>query len=85
MRLKDKLGNRSNASSEIEYDNAKGWIVGEEGRGIPTIIKMVNATRIDCTTQAVALMRQAVAQVDGVSNRSAFGRTLGPTSCECCR
>lgn len=77
MRLKDKLGNRSNASSEIEYDNAKGWIVGEEGRGIPTIIKMVNATRIDCTTWAVALMRQAVAQAGWhVSNRSAFGRTL---------
>jgi putative acyl-CoA dehydrogenase len=73
MRLKDKLGNRSNASSEIEYNNAKGWIVGEEGRGVTTIIKMVNATRIDCTTWAVALMRQAVAQAGWhVANRSAF-------------
>ena len=77
MRLKDKLGNRSNASSEIEYNNAKGWIVGEEGRGVATIIKMVNATRIDCTTWAVALMRQAVAQAGWhVANRSAFGRNL---------
>ena len=77
MRLKDKLGNRSNASSEIEYSNAMGWIIGEEGRGVPTIIKMVNATRIDCTTWAVALMRQAVAQAGWhVANRSAFGRTL---------
>jgi len=77
MRLKDKLGNRSNASSEIEYSNAMGWIVGEEGRGVPTIIKMVNATRIDCTTWAVALMRQAVAQAGWhVANRSAFGRAL---------
>ena len=77
MRLKDKLGNRSNASSEIEYNNAKGWIVGEEGRGVPTIIKMVNATRIDCSIWAVALMRQAVAQAGWhVANRSAFGRTL---------
>ena len=77
MRLKDKLGNRSNASSEIEYNNAKGWIVGEEGRGVPTIIKMVNATRIDCTTWAVALMRQAVAQAGWhIANRSAFSKTL---------
>ncbi|MDB3993035.1 acyl-CoA dehydrogenase family protein [Gammaproteobacteria bacterium] len=77
MRLKDKLGNRSNASSEIEYENAKGWIVGEEGRGVQTIIKMINATRIDCTIWAVALMRQAVAQAGWhVANRSAFGRVL---------
>jgi len=77
MRLKDKLGNRSNASSEIEYDNARGWIVGEEGRGVQTIIKMISATRIDCTIWAVALMRQAVAQAAWhVANRSAFGKIL---------
>ena len=48
QRLKDKLGNRSNASAEIEYDDAVAWLVGEEGRGVPTIIEMVNMTRLDC-------------------------------------
>ena len=48
QRLKDKLGNRSNASAEIEYDGAVGWLVGEEGRGVRTIIEMVNMTRLDC-------------------------------------
>ena len=48
QRLKDKLGNRSNASSEVEYDGASGWLVGEEGRGVRTIIEMVNMTRLDC-------------------------------------
>ena len=48
QRLKDKLGNKSNASAEIEYDDALGWLVGEEGRGVPTIIEMVNMTRLDC-------------------------------------
>ena len=47
QRLKDKLGNRSNASAEVEYDGALAWLVGEEGRGIPTIIEMVNHTRLD--------------------------------------
>ncbi len=49
QRLKDKLGNHGNASSEIEYDGAIAWLVGEEGRGVPTIIEMVNLTRLDCT------------------------------------
>lgn len=77
MRLKDKLGNRSNASGELEFDKAAGWMVGEEGRGIPTIIDMVNGTRIDCTNWAAALMRQAVAQAGWhVAHRSAFGAML---------
>src|SRR5438046_7493208 len=62
QRLKDKLGNRSNASSEIELDRALGTMVGEEGRGVPTIIEMVNHTRLDCIVGSAALMRQAVAQ-----------------------
>src|SRR5690606_40394929 len=48
QRLKDKLGNKSNASSEIEYENATGWLVGAEGAGVKTIIEMVNMTRLDC-------------------------------------
>lgn len=77
MRLKDKLGNRSNASGELEFDAATGWLVGEEGRGVPTIIDMVNGTRIDCTNWAAALMRQAVAQAGWhVAHRDAFGATL---------
>lgn len=54
QRLKDKLGNRSNASSELEYEEAVGWLVGEEGRGVRTIIEMVNMTRLDCTLGAAA-------------------------------
>ncbi|MGH1488644.1 MAG: acyl-CoA dehydrogenase family protein [Acidimicrobiales bacterium] len=77
MRLKDKLGNRSNASSEMEYTDAAGWMIGEEGRGVNTIIEMVSGTRVDCTNWAAALMRQAVSQAAWhVSQRSAFGSTL---------
>ena len=77
LRLKDKLGNRSNASSELELVDAAAWLVGEEGRGVRTIIDMVAGTRLDCTTWAVALMRQAVFQAGWhVANRSAFGATL---------
>ncbi len=77
MRLKDKLGNRSNASSEMELVDAAGWLVGEEGRGIATIIDMVSGTRLDCTTWAAAMMRQAVAQAGWhVTHRSAFGSPL---------
>jgi len=77
MRLKDKLGNKSNASSEMEFVDAAAWLVGEEGRGVRTIIAMVSGTRIDCTTWSVALMRQAVAQAGWhVAHRSAFGATL---------
>ena len=77
QRLKDKLGNRSNASSEIELDGALGRLVGEEGRGIPTIIAMVNHTRLDCVIGATAQMRAGLSQaVHHARHRSAFGRTL---------
>ena len=77
MRLKDKLGNRSNASAELEFDSTMAWIVGEEGRGVPTIIDMVHATRLDVANWGVSLMRQAVTQAGWhVANRDAFGATL---------
>src|SRR5438270_13467946 len=62
QRLKDKLGNRSNASAEVEFDAAWARLVGEEGRGVPTIIEMVNYTRLDCVLGSTGLMRTAVAQ-----------------------
>ncbi|MEO9325788.1 acyl-CoA dehydrogenase family protein [Nocardioides sp. C4-1] len=77
MRLKDKLGNRSNASSEIEYDGAVAWLVGEEGRGVRTIVEMVNMTRLDCTLGTASGMRLAtVNAVNHARHRSAFGRHL---------
>lgn len=77
QRLKDKLGNRSNASSEIEYDNAVGWLVGEEGRGVRTIIEMVNNTRLDCTLGSASGMRLgAVRAVHHATHRRAFGKAL---------
>ena len=78
QRLKDKLGNRSNASSEVEFDGTT-WArrVGEEGRGVATIIGMVSATRVDCVTGSAALMRQALVQAaHHTAHRSAFGGTL---------
>src|SRR6202166_655785 len=62
QRLKDKLGNRSNASSEVELRGAWARMVGEEGRGVPTIIEMVNHTRLDCVIGATAGYRAGVAQ-----------------------
>jgi len=77
QRLKDKLGNRSNASSEIEFDGTAGWLVGEEGRGVATIVEMVNFTRLDCIIGSAAGMRQAVAQaIHHASHRTAFGKLL---------
>lgn len=77
QRLKDKLGNRSNASSEIELDGSWARMVGEEGRGVPTIIEMANHTRLDCVIGSTALMRQAVFQATHhTAHRSAFGRRL---------
>jgi putative acyl-CoA dehydrogenase len=77
QRLKDKLGNRSNASSEVEFAQAWSHRVGEEGRGIHTIIEMVNHTRLDCAIAAAGLMRQALAQaVHHASHRHAFGKLL---------
>jgi putative acyl-CoA dehydrogenase len=77
QRLKDKLGNRSNASSEVEFDGTWARRVGEEGRGVATIIEMVAATRLDCAVGSAAIMRQAVAQaVHHAAHRSAFGGPL---------
>jgi putative acyl-CoA dehydrogenase len=77
QRLKDKLGNRSNASSEVEFAQAWAHLVGEEGRGIQTIIEMVNHTRLDCSIAAAGLMRQALAQaVHHAQHRHAFGKLL---------
>ncbi len=77
LRLKDKVGNRSNASSEVEFHQASAWMVGEEGRGVRTIIEMVNGTRLDCVSGSVGLMRQAVAQAAWhVAHRAAFGGLL---------
>ncbi|UOZ04385.1 acyl-CoA dehydrogenase family protein [Amycolatopsis sp. WQ 127309] len=77
QRLKDKLGNRSNASSEIEYDHAVGWLVGEEGRGVRTIIEMVNNTRLDCALGSASGMRLgAVRAVHHATHRHAFGKAL---------
>ena len=77
QRLKDKLGNKSNASGELEYQGATGWLVGEEGRGVPTIIEMVNMTRLDCVIGSAAGIRNAtVRAVHHARHRSAFGATL---------
>ena len=77
QRLKDKLGNRSNASSEVEFDDTVGFLLGEEGRGVKTIIEMVARTRLDCVYGTTAGMRQAVAEAAWhVRHRAAFGRTL---------
>ena len=77
QRLKEKLGNRSNASSEIEYHQAYGVMIGEEGRGINTIIEMVHHTRLDAAMAPAALMRQALTQaIHHASYRVAFGKPL---------
>lgn len=77
QRLKDKLGNKSNASSEIEFDGTVGHLVGEPGRGVRTIIEMVARTRLDCVLGSAAGMRQSVAEaLWHTRNRQAFGATL---------
>ncbi len=77
MRLKDKLGDRANASSEIEFHGAYAQAVGEEGRGVKTIIEMVHHTRLDCTIAPAAYMRQALAQaLWHTSHRTAFQKKL---------
>jgi putative acyl-CoA dehydrogenase len=77
LRLKDKLGNRSNASSEVEFQGTYAQLVGEEGRGIPTIIEMGNYTRLDCCIGSSGLMRQAVAQATHHARyRTAFQKKL---------
>ncbi len=77
QRLKNKLGNCSNASSEVEFRGALAWMVGEEGRGVPTIIEMVAMTRFDCMVGYSALMRQALTQASHhCAHRSVSGRVL---------
>jgi putative acyl-CoA dehydrogenase len=77
QRLKDKLGNRSNASSEVEFDDAFAWRIGEEGRGVRTIIDMVQLTRLDCAIASAGLMRGALAHaVHHARHRGVFGRRL---------
>ncbi len=77
QRLKDKLGNRSNASSEVEFHGALGQLIGEPGRGVPTIIEMVTLTRLDCATTSSGLMRASVAEaVHHTRHRKVFGETL---------
>lgn len=77
QRLKDKLGNRSNASAEIEYEEAVGWLVGQEGAGVKTIIEMVNMTRLDCVIGAATGMRAgALFATHHARHRKAFGGLL---------
>jgi putative acyl-CoA dehydrogenase len=77
QRLKDKLGDRSNAGSEVEFWGARAWRVGEIGRGVPTILEMGTYTRLDCALGSAGLMRQAVSQaIHHARHRSAFGRKL---------
>jgi putative acyl-CoA dehydrogenase len=77
QRLKDKLGDRSNASSEVEFDGTTAWLVGEPGRGVPAIIEMVNMTRLDCVLGSAATVRAALTQaVHHARHRRAFGALL---------
>jgi putative acyl-CoA dehydrogenase len=76
-RLKDKLGNRSNASSEVEFEGAHATLLGQQGRGVPMILEMGVYTRLDCAIGSAGLMRQALSQaLWHASQRSAFGRLL---------
>jgi len=77
QRLKDKLGNKSNASSEIEFEGAFAWLMGEEGRGVATIIEMVSLTRYDCMIGSSSLMRRAMVEViHHTSQREVMGKRL---------
>jgi putative acyl-CoA dehydrogenase len=77
QRLKDKLGNRSNASSEVEFHAAHGWLIGEEGRGVPNIIEMVTGTRLDCAVASAGLMRLTLANaIHHCRHRTVFQRKL---------
>ncbi|TFV85752.1 acyl-CoA dehydrogenase family protein [Blastococcus sp. CT_GayMR16] len=77
QRLKEKLGDRSNASSEVEFDGTAGWLVGEPGRGVRVIIEMVNMTRLDCVLGSAATVRAALTQaIHHSRHRSAFGALL---------
>ncbi len=77
QRLKDKLGNKANASSEVEFHGATAWLVGEEGRGIPQILEMGTMTRLDCALGTSGLMRQALSiALNHAAQRQAFGKPL---------
>jgi putative acyl-CoA dehydrogenase len=77
QRLKDKLGNRSNASSEVEFQAAHAWMIGEEGRGVPTIIEMVTCTRLDCAVGSAGLMRLTLANaIHHCRHRTVFQKKL---------
>lgn len=77
QRLKNKMGNKANASSEVEFRGALGWRLGDEGRGVATIIEMVALTRYDCMIGSTALMRQALSQVvHHIRHRRVMGKTL---------
>ena len=77
QRLKDKVGNRSNASSEVEFDRAEGWLVGEVGRGVPTILEMGTHTRLDCAIASAGILRALLTHaLHHARERFAFGRLL---------
>ncbi|MBK6007785.1 isovaleryl-CoA dehydrogenase [Ramlibacter ginsenosidimutans] len=77
QRLKDKLGNKANASSEVEFQDATAWLVGEQGRGVPQILEMGTMTRLDCALGTSGLMRQALSlALNHTSQRMAFGKRL---------
>ncbi len=77
QRLKDKVGNKSNASSEVEFQRAHGWLIGEEGRGVRNIIEMATYTRVDCAVSSSGLMRQGLAQaLHHCSHRRVFQKHL---------
>ena len=77
QRLKDKVGNRSNASSEVEFTGAHGWLLGQPGRGIPTILEMGSHTRLDCVLGSAGIMRAALTHaLHHARHRQAFGRAL---------
>ncbi|MCM2250820.1 MAG: isovaleryl-CoA dehydrogenase [Ramlibacter sp.] len=77
QRLKDKLGNKANASSEVEFQQASAWLVGEEDRGVPLILEMGTITRMDCSLGSSGLMRQALSiALNHTAQREAFGKRL---------
>ncbi len=77
QRLKDKLGNKANASSEVEFHSACAWLIGDEGRGVPQILEMGTMTRLDCALGTSGLMRQALSiALNHTAQRQAFGKTL---------
>ena len=77
QRLKHKLGNHANASAEVEFEGASGWLVGEEGRGVKQILEMGALTRLDCALGTAGLVRHALSlALHHVAQRQAFGKRL---------